>query len=389
MTVSEAAIRPETRALDAYIAATVQRLLARADGEVPADDSLLFLGNWHDAMPRLIFQDPILQPVDTRVWGVIKIAATGAGPTAFPSYRHIATTANVASEATVARALAILRATRWLTLCRRVRDPRGRFRGNVYALHDEPLPLADTLHLDQAYMQFLEDALDHAHAQVRKVAAAVLGTLEDDIRVGRCVSEAEHAIERRLQSLGALRADGSEGRFFSLSSHRLQKLKSDSASDQFQNLKPARSSSCNALKETTTTTLAKDEAAARVDERDELTRSLILPEALRGNEEALARLYMKQAPVSARQDILDELAGRLRAAKTKGEPIGNPIGYLTQLCKAAAEGRFVLTSLGLQVQQARTQAARLKRVDQVSRERGAARVRELLARQRRGGPGEP
>jgi hypothetical protein len=391
MTMSEDAIRPETRALDAYIAATVERLLAREGSEAPAHDSLLFLGNWHDAMPRLIFQDPVLQPVDTRVWGVIKIAATGAGPTAFPSYRHIATTANVASEATVARSMAILRATRWLTLCRRVRDPRGRFRGNVYALHDEPLPLPDTLHLDQAYLRFLEQAVDHAHAQVRKVVAAVLGTIEDDIRTGHCVNDPEHPIERRLRSLRTLQADEAEGRFFSLSSDRLQKLKSEAASHPLQNLKPVRSSSCSSLKETTTTTPTADkgEDAARTGERDEATRSLLIPEALRGNEEALARLYVKHAPVSVRQDILDELAGRLRAAKTKGQPIANPIGYLAQLCKAAAAGRFVLTSLGLQVQQARTQEARLKRVDEVSRERGAARIQELLARRRHDSPGEP
>lgn len=383
MTNSDGEIRPETRALDAYIEATVARLLARVGDDAPPNDSLLFLGNWHDAMPRLIFQDPVLQPVDTRIWGVIKIAATGAGPTAFPSYRHIAATANVASEATVARSMAILRVTRWLTLCRRVRDPRGRFRGNVYALHDEPLPLPDTLHLDQAYLRFVEQAAQHAHAQVRKVAAAVLGTIEDDMRAGRGVSDAENPIERRLQSAHALQTEASEGRFFSLSSDRLQRLKAGDASDPLQNLQPARSS-CSSLKETTTTTvITQREDDAPAGECDEGNRSLLIPEALQGDEEVLARLYIKNAPVSARQDILDELAGRLRAAKTKGEPIGNPIGYLTQLCKAAAQGRFVLTSHGLQVQQARRQAARLERIDEISRERGAARLSELVERRQR------
>ncbi len=382
--MSEGEIRPETRALDAYIEATVERLLASGVGDAQSNDSLLFLGNWHDAMPRLVFQDPILQPVDTRIWGVIKIAATGAGPTSFPSYRHIATTANVASEATVARSIAILRATRWLTLCRRVRDPRGCFRGNVYALHDEPLPLPDTLHLDRAYLGFLEQALGHAHAQVRKVAAAVLGTIEDDIRAGRSLSAPENPMERRLQSLRRLEGEEVAGRFFSLSSDRLQKLKSE-AGDRLQNLKPARSSSCSSLQETTTTTETghKGEDGARSVETDESIGLLVLPEALRPDERLLARLYLKNAPASLRQDILDELAGRLRTAKTKGEPIGNPIGYLAQLCKAAAEGRFVLTSLGLQAQQARRRETHLKRVDEVSRERGAARLRELLGRRRK------
>jgi hypothetical protein len=96
------------------------------------------------------------------------------GNTAFPGYGAIGRIANVASRSTIARAIAILRATRWLTLCRRVRTPSGRFCANVYALHDEPLPLADACHLDADYRVFLRQAAEHTHRRVRAVAQGVL-----------------------------------------------------------------------------------------------------------------------------------------------------------------------------------------------------------------------
>ena len=402
----EPPVRPETRALDAFIQATVDHLLAAGTMGTRADDSLLFLGNWHDAMPRLIFQDPVLQPVDTRIWGVIKIAAAGTGPTAFPTYKQIARTANVGSEATVARAMAILRATRWLTLCRRVRDAQGRFRGNVYALHDQPLPLADTLHLDQTYLDFLHQCREHAHAQVRKVAQAVLGTTEDEVRAGEIVTERPHPLNERLSSLQALQTDEPRSRFFSVSVHRLQKLKSEPEplqilkseplqnlkpealqilkSEELQNLKSLRSTSSCYINKTTTTTSSQgfDEERAPDDNSPDSTQSLIFPDRLSRDEHLLARTYVKNAPGPLRQDILDELAGRLRAAAKNGKTIRNPIGYLARLCQAAAGETFKLTSLGLQVQQARKQEAHLEHARELSRERAAARLQEFERRGR-------
>jgi len=114
---------------------------------------MLFMGNWHQAIPSLVIQDPVLEPIDKLVWMVIMLHARETGSrTAFPSYELLASKTNVASTSTISRAIAILRATRWLSLCARSRDANGRFAGNIYALHDEPLPLVDALHLDPGYM---------------------------------------------------------------------------------------------------------------------------------------------------------------------------------------------------------------------------------------------
>ena len=135
-------IRPETLALDALIEATIE--CSEGEGGTSRTDTMLFLGNRHVSFPTLVVQDPVLEPVDKLIWMAILLQANQTdGSTAFPSYDYLRKTANVSSKSTVARAISILRATRWLTLCARMRGRSGRFRGNVFALHDEPLPLVD------------------------------------------------------------------------------------------------------------------------------------------------------------------------------------------------------------------------------------------------------
>lgn len=379
------AVRPETHALDAFIQATVDRLLTANARSTALGDALLFLGNWHDAMPRLIFQDPVLQPVDTRIWGVIKVAAAGAHSTAFPTYKQIAQTANVGSEATVARAMAILRATRWLTLCRRVRDIQGRFRGNIYALHDEPLPLADALYLDQEYIQFLEQAQGHAHPQVRKVASAVLGTIEEDLHRGDGDTANINLMHRRLEAARSLQ--GEPSRFFSFSARQLHNLKSASNPDSLQNLKrdplqilgSEHSSSCNHIDRETTTTTAENSENKGASALERIPQiPLAFPPSLTANELRLARICLRSAPQETHQDILDELTGRLLAAKRKNERIENPIGYLVQLCKAACKGSFMITSLGLQAREQRARDAFHKRQEEVSRDRALTEMQAMI-----------
>lgn len=118
------ALQPETVALDALIKATVAKVRAQSDPSLP--DAMLFMGNWHQAVPAMVIQDPVLEPVDKLVWMVIMLHAreTG-GRTAFPDYDTIAAKTNVSSTSTVSRAIAILRLTRWLTLCARVRQKKA------------------------------------------------------------------------------------------------------------------------------------------------------------------------------------------------------------------------------------------------------------------------
>jgi hypothetical protein len=122
---------------------------------------------------------------------------------AFPSYEYLMARCGIQSRSTLSRCLAILRITRWVTLCRKVRDAQGRNRGNIYALHEEPLALGGTVHLDPEYMGFLNDAArDHHHDRVRRVARAMVDSIRDQMADGEDVLDDSlmTQTDRRLQA---------------------------------------------------------------------------------------------------------------------------------------------------------------------------------------------
>ena len=383
MTHDEADIRPETYALDALIRETIAR--GRCGGSTPAADALLFLGNWHHAFPALVVEDPVLEPVDKLVWMVVYRSAHGTGGKAvFPSYADIARRANVSSSSTVSRAIVILRATRWLSLCARSRDANGRFAGNVYALHDEPLPLVDALHLDPGYMAFLQDSANHHHARVRRVAAAVSESLDKDIQEGRDVLAPVNPIERRLEAVQAIR-QGGDRRYFAFNGDVLASLSnkatgkdlhdrgqySKTAATDPQNSKPVPRSSSK-YKNTTTTTQTTYEDSAREAVSLE---GLVLPPRLKDNQRALAARYLATVPAEQRQSVLDELAGRLQAEQRGAKPVYDELRYLHHLCRQVSQGGFV-ANLGLKVQTERDRRhGEAKRL----REEAATRAQERKA----------
>ena len=380
MNQSEADIRPETYALDALIRETLAR-----GGSPSAADALLFLGTTHHAFPALVVRDPVLEPVDKLVWMVVYQSARGTGSKAvFPSYADIARFANVSSSSTVSRAIAILRATRWLSLCARGRDTNGRFAGNVYALHDEPLPLADALHLDPGYMAFLQEAANHHHARVRRVIAGVSESLDADIREGRDVLAPVNAIERRLEAVDAIQR-GSGRRYFSFSASVLASLsnaaKEGRENGRGQNSKavpraPQKSKtverSSSKYKNTTTTTQTAYEVAAR---EAVALEGLIFPPRLKANQRALAARYLATVPAEHRQSVLDELAGRLQAEQHGAKPVYDELRYLHHLCKQVNRGGFV-ENLGLKVQ---TERERRRVEAECLREEAATRNQERTA----------
>lgn len=370
-------LRPETHALDALIQATIERV--QQEPGTKQSDTMLFMGNRHQAFPTLVVQDPVLEPVDKLVWMVIMLQAqeTG-GSTAFPSYEYLARKTNVSSTSTISRAIAILRATRWLTLCARLREASGRFRGNVYALHDEPLPLVDALHLDPDYMTFLQQSLEHHHARVRRVAKGVLDTIDEDIQEGLDICAHGHPLERRLQAAEAIQQNSPQ-RYFAFSAKVMTRLRNvvgeDGTDHQDQNSKAEEtrhqiskpqnsksSSSNNNINKTTTTTVTVTDS--KICGHAEGEASLIYPKRLSENLRDVANRYLKSVPATARQPILDELEGRFRSEQKGMKPVYDEIGFLHYLCRAANKGEFV-PNLGIKVRDERL-------------EREKARVRHLM-----------
>ena len=367
-------IRPETLALDALIEATIER--NRSDNDKSRVDTMLFLGNRHASFPTLVVQDPVLEPVDKLVWMVIMLKAKETGSTtAFPSYDYIAKTANVSSTATIARAIAILRITRWLTLCGRIREHNGRFRGNVFALHDEPLPLVDALHLDVSHMKFLRESLQHRHARVRTLARGVLDTIDEDIDAGVDVCAGESVLDHRIAATESTQM-GAPRRFFAFSAKVMAELRSHndrqrSLDHQGQNLKAVdrrvqnlhpqnlKAGCCSSSNlNTTTTTQSTDQKNFVVT--GENNAPLIYPKRLGENQRELADRYLTTVSADLRQPILDELEGRFRSEEKGMAPLYDEMRFLFSLCKAMKNGEF-RENLGIKVQAERRAREKARR----------------------------
>lgn len=185
--MAEGGTAPRVEDLQAFIQRAIEQL-QRSGAPNGRLDGLLFFGAWNDSLPRLLIRDPILKSVEVRLWSVMRTLVTPGGPVAMPDYDTLATFCNVASRATVSHALLILRMTRWISLCARVRDGRGRFAGNVYALHDEPVTLGDAMHFDAGYVALLRDMAGHRNARVRHLAKSVLDTIEQAVDAGQDVT---------------------------------------------------------------------------------------------------------------------------------------------------------------------------------------------------------
>ncbi len=373
MAHDDAIVRPETVALDALIKATLAGF--KEEGAASSPDAMLFMGNWHQAIPAMVIQDPILEPVDKVVWMVIMSHAreTG-GRTAFPDYDAIASQTNVSSTSTVSRAIAILRLTRWLTLCAKLRQKSGRFTGNIYVLHDEPLPLVDALHLDDAYMAFVTQSQQHHHGRVRLVAQAISESLDETIRDGQNLAGVESGTERRLQAAQFLteRGKNTEGasRYFAFTGASVNRLKqpasdrSDKVIDRSQNSKAEEkghySSGCSSNYKTTTTTTPTQNSnsteTALAADSPLSDQPLIYPPRLSDNQKLLADRYLGMIAPENRQSVLDELQGRLDSEQRGMKPVYDELRFLHSLCKAVDKGEFI-PNLGIKVAEARLSRA--------------------------------
>jgi hypothetical protein len=100
----------------------------------------------------------------------------GDGVTAFPTYDQLRpylgnNPGRPASRETVAKALTVLRLTRWLSLGRRVRDAiTGQVQGNIYILHDEPVAYSEAIQLDQDFLPLVANGLEHSNSSIREIA---------------------------------------------------------------------------------------------------------------------------------------------------------------------------------------------------------------------------
>ncbi len=311
-------------------------------------DGFIFSGNRHDSFPRALLLDQRLTPLERNAWQVFRMLLSDDGITAFPTYDQLAPylastpCASRASHETVARALTMMRLTRWISLVRRHRDPKtGRITGNLYVLHDEPLTPYEAMQLDPEYLELVSHALDHASRAIQRVGVHVLREMsEDPMLTGKLLPTRLQVLTQHLSAQGWDTASGFQQPVDSHDSEegedrlRIRKSPSSDSEDSAQvienttlrNPKTDRTVRIQKEESESLTTVPRARADLRLPDRFRALK----PEQQSG---ALAALYTVDAAL--RQPILDEWA-----ARCTGSAIRNPAGYLFGLIQRALHGEF-------------------------------------------------
>lgn len=174
------------------------------------EDRLLFLGTPQQSVPRALLLARNLSPRDKFTWQLLRLHAPDKGNGVFPTYDELQCWLSdlpdnqKASRSTVSNALVMLRITRWLSLCERLRNAKnGRVTGNLYALHDMPLSHADACRMDGEYLTLLIDCSRHHNQRIRTIATNLLLTLQQPVDSGRSCTESHpetsQSLNRRLR----------------------------------------------------------------------------------------------------------------------------------------------------------------------------------------------
>ncbi len=317
----------------------------------PASDGFIYSGNCHESVPRALFLDRRLTPLERNAWQVFRLLLNGDGVTAFPTYDqlrpYLASTpcAEQASHETVARALTLLRLTRWLSLVRRRRDPKtGRIKGNLYVLHDEPLTPFEAMQLDPEYLGLVSHALNHASKAIQRVGYHAIQELgEDPMLSGRVLPTRLQVLTQRMAQ-GGISADESYPQ--AQTSHEseegcdaLLRNGEPPSSDSEAGTKASKTAPLRNPKQDRTEVLStRINKSVRTVPRARELQNLRLPErflALRDEQQAGALVALQQVEAEQRQAVLDEWAVRCRSSEVR-----KPAGYLFGIIQAAIRGEF-------------------------------------------------
>ncbi len=157
----------------------LQGLLDKASRHRSNGDQLVFMGSLQDPVPRHLIIDPDLPASAVRIWAYFRsYITTQADSIKCPTYVEIMRDLNIGSRETVAMHLSLLRATRWISLAARTKNGRGFTRGNIYALHTQPISIADAMVLDEEYMSLLIKLSQHQNPKYHRLASLLIESAE-------------------------------------------------------------------------------------------------------------------------------------------------------------------------------------------------------------------
>lgn len=363
---------------DSLIAFTLAQMNARLEERIKDEkhcgatdvtrlrSGLLYMGNVHDAVPRRLLLDTRLSPLDKQAWIMIRLYAQHNQGAVFPTYDELqlqlaSPFKGKASRETVSRVLLMLRLTGWLSLCRRVRDPQGRVRGNIYAQHDEPLSARDAETLDPTWLDTLASACEHKNRTVSQTAWSVLVDIQSDPTMRHQHSGLAVIAERlgapqtpqHMATRVSLREASDPGsvtlpdRKLPGSDTELSQIKPDSGSELSENRgeKAPGSFSELSLKSVTYGSNAKPNCNVRsfTQSVNKKTYVAALPAALQNSlpEDDCRQLaaQLQALPPKVAQQVL----ASLNQAMARGA-VNNPTGWLLAVMKRARNGELYAAS---------------------------------------------
>lgn len=319
-------------------------------------DTVLFSGNRHETVPRALFLDRRLTPLERNAWQVIRLQLQRDGVTAFPTYDELAPylasmpCTTKASSETVARALTILRLTRWLSLVQRRRDTStGRHQGNLYVLHDEPLSPFEAIQLDVEYLDLISRALSHASKAIQSIGNHVLEELATDPLLTGCVLPTRlQIITQRLTQQGLHdetgdSIDDAAPQARSYPQHasedgetRRLRMRGELPSDAEHGRKPPSEAPLrNPNADRTVRIKPSSDGPTPVPRARDTLRLPTRFATLRTEQQNGALAALQQVDPSLRQAVLDEWQARLDT-----HAVRKPAGYLFGIIGKALRGEF-------------------------------------------------
>ncbi|TNE77094.1 MAG: hypothetical protein EP339_06645 [Gammaproteobacteria bacterium] len=322
---------------------------SRQSGKTAAQDAILFSGNRHESVPRALFFDRRLTPLERNAWQVLRLLLNPEEITVFPTYERLRPflaampCTGKASHETVARALTLLRLTRWLSLVRRRRNARtGRIEGNLYVLHDTSLTPFEAIHLDADYLHLISQSITHASKAIQRVASEILRELADDPQVSqRALPTRLQAITKQLLTPSSEKAAGypQPGTGHQSEEGNMAPLRNDE--EQPSDSEAGRQASGNnGLRnpKTDRTVSSSNQSIHKVLTVRELAKNLHLPDyffTLREEQQRGALAALRQVDEKLQQAVLDEWTVRCLSGDVR-----NPAGYLFGIIQKAIRGEF-------------------------------------------------
>lgn len=355
---------PPVEPVSRLLQTTLQRLQPVCSTSAPGD-SIIYCGNRHESVPRALFLDSRLTPLERNAWQVFRLLLNDDGVTAFPTYAqlspYLASTplGDKASDETVARALTLLRLTRWLSLVRHRRDSAtGRMQGNLYVLHDEPVTPYEAIQLDPHYLSLVSHALTHAAKAIQRMGHHALEEVsQDPLLTERILPSRLQLLVQRLAEQTAPQPAINSSEYGEVT--QVDRSRRAPASALLQRPLPGSSGAAESTEAPSSESEAGRNATAdrlrnpkttrtvRTESINNETRTvpgaraptkLKLPELfarLRHEQQAGALSALAQVDSTVQQLVLDEWAIRCR-----GTTVRNPAAYLFGLIQKALRGDF-------------------------------------------------